>query len=117
MAAAAAGAGAARSSAMLAFNLAIFLIFSISKTASAEVVNDPKHHRVIVRYSPTSSRAVQSRHYQSMLLSEGVSLEVDLAADRIAVLSGPADTVLAEAMKLPGVESVEEDITLSAHVG
>lgn len=37
-------------------------------------------------------------------------------ADDLAVLSGPANTVIAEALKLPGVQSIEEDIILKAHV-
>ncbi|KAG7673222.1 hypothetical protein Ndes2526B_g03355 [Nannochloris sp. 'desiccata'] len=36
-------------------------------------------------------------------------------ADDLAVLSGPANTVIAEALKLPGVQSIEEDIILKAH--
>jgi hypothetical protein len=52
-----------------------------------------------------------------MLLAQGVNLVSDLQKNHLAVLSGPADTVMAEALKIPGVESVEEDIILSAHVG
>jgi hypothetical protein len=95
---------------MLVLHLAILLIFG---PVSAEVSNNTQQRRVIVRYSARAREAVH-QHYQS-LLSQGVSIQ-DLAADDLAVLSGPANTVITEALKLPGVKSIEEDIILKAHV-
>lgn len=105
---ASAGTESARAAVIFVLHLAIFLIFG---TASAEDLNNTER-RLIIRYSSGFRRAAHG-HNQS-LLSQGVSMQ-DLADD-LAVLSGPANTVIAEALKLPGVQSIEEDIILKAHV-
>jgi len=103
-----AGTDSVRTAAMLILHLAIFLIFG---TASAENLNSTEQRKVIVRYSARARGAV---HLHQSLLSQGVFLQ-DLADD-LALLSGPANTVNAEAMKFPGLVSIEEDIILKAHV-
>ena len=109
---AAAGAGSARGAAVLALNLA--MVFSLLNfAASAEVKADQR--RVIITYSSRTRSSIGQ--WRPMLLSQGVSIVQDLGADNLAVISGPTDSVIAEALKLPGIESVEEDIIMTAHVG
>jgi hypothetical protein len=107
------GAPSARTGTALAVHLVIIFIFGTASAGDSKKIED---RRVIVTYSSRARRSAQG-HWETMLLSQGVTMVQDLVADNLAVISGPADSVMAEALKLPGVENVEEDIMMTAHVG